>query len=81
MLFYNVFKYEGNKKNWKSKKQLKLLMDSKMENILIIKNLCKAYKKNKTKIQVIENLNLTVEKVNLFQFKEKVVVENQLFLT
>ncbi len=27
------------------KKTLKLLMDSKMENILIIKNLCKAYKK------------------------------------
>ncbi len=42
-----------------------------MENILIIKNLCKAYKKNKTKIQVIENLNLTVEKGEFISIQGK----------
>lgn len=46
-------------------------MGCKMENILIIKNLCKAYKKNETKIQVIENLNLTVEKGEFISIQGK----------
>lgn len=46
-------------------------MGRNMENILIIKNLCKAYKKNKTKIQVIENLNLTVTKGEFISIQGK----------
>ncbi|WKC73078.1 ABC transporter ATP-binding protein [Borreliella yangtzensis] len=42
-----------------------------MGNILIIKNLCKAYKKNKTTIQVIENLNLTVTKGEFISIQGK----------
>ncbi|AJA89927.1 ABC transporter ATP-binding protein [Borreliella chilensis] len=43
-----------------------------MENILTIQNLCKAYKKNKkTKIQIIENLNLIVTKGEFISIQGK----------